>query len=152
MVLITSQVTTQIPTTKPTTTTAEEVLYTEDELFCMAAVIYNEAGSDSCSDALRRYVGYVVLNRVKDSRFPDNIRGVLEQSGQYCGMEYGVRFASRYTNPGEGHAVSRAYRIAQELLENRNSVPIPSNVLFQAEFVQGLGVFARIGNTYFCYA
>ena len=155
MVPTTSQVTTKVKVTKTTTTTtttAKEELYTEDELFCMAAVIYNEAGSDSCSDTLRRYVGYVVLNRVSDHRFPDSIRGVIEQYGQYCGMEYGVRFASRHTNAGEAHAVSRAYRIAQELLENRNDVPIPSNVLFQAEFVQGVDVFAQIGNTYFCYA
>lgn len=151
MALITSQVTTPVSSTKPATTIAEEA-YTADELYCMAAVIYNEAGSDSCSDEQRALVGYVVLNRVNDSRYPNTIREVLEQSGQYCGMERGVRFAARYTNPGEGHAVSRAYAIAQELLENRNNIPVPSNVLFQAEFAQGTNVYKQIGNTYFCYA
>lgn len=127
-------------------------LYTKDELFCMAAVIYNEAGADACSDEHRALVGYVVLNRVNDSRYPNSIRGVLEQRGQYLGMGNGVEFAKRYTNPGEKHAVERAYRIAREVLENRNNIPIPENVVFQAEFKQGAGVYKHIGNTYFCYA
>lgn len=118
----------------------------------MAAVIYNEAGADACSDTHRAMVAYVVLNRVNDPRFPDSIRGVLEQRGQYHGMGNGVVFAARSSNPGEAHAVERAYRIAREVLENRNDIPIPSNVVFQAEFVQGTGVYTQIGNTYFCYA
>ena len=127
-------------------------LYTEDELFCMAAVIYNEAGGDMCSDEHRAMVGYVVLNRVNDPRFPNSIREVLEQRSQYAGMGDGVKFADRYTKPFEQHAVERAYRVAQEVLENRNNIPIPRNVVFQSEFKQGIGVYKQIGNTYFCYA
>lgn len=118
----------------------------------MAAVIYNEAGGDMCTDEHRAMVGYVVLNRVNDPRFPGSIREVLEQRGQYAGMGNGVEFAKRHTNPGEKHAVERAYRIAQEVLENRNNIPIPRNVVFQAQFKQGIGVYKQIGNTYFCYA
>lgn len=105
-----------------------------------------------CTDEWRELVGYVVLNRVNDPRFPDSIREVLEQRGQYAGMGNGVEFAKRHTNPGEKHAVERAYRIAREILENRNNIPIPANVVFQAQFKQGIGVYKQIGNTYFCYA
>lgn len=139
-------------TTLPEETEEPEVMYTDDELFCMAAVIYNEAGGNKCSDEHRALVGYVVLNRVNDPRFPDSIREVLEQRGQYAYMSKGVRFAKRHTNPGEKRAVERAYRIAREVLENRNNIPIPANVVFQAEFKQGIGVYKHLGNTYFCYA
>lgn len=118
----------------------------------MAAAIFNEAGGDACTDEHRSLVGYVILNRVNDSRYPDSIREVLEQPGQYEGMEYGIVFSDRYTNPNEQTAVARAYRVAQEVLENRNDIPIPANVVFQAEFEQGVGVYKQIGNTYFCYA
>lgn len=145
---------TEIPVqlTPETEPVKEKVPYTEDELFCLAAVIYNEAGADMCTDEQRRLVGYVVLNRANDPRFPDSIREVLEQPGQYAGMGSGVKFSKRSAYPEEAHAVERAYMIAQELLENRNDIPVPENVVFQAEFEQGIGVYKQIGNTYFCYA
>lgn len=118
----------------------------------MAAVIYNEAGGDACTDEHRALVGYTVLNRVNDIRYPGSVREVLEQKGQYADMRNGVYFAPRCTNEGERHAVERAYVIAAEVLGNRNNIPIPANVLFQAEFKQGVGTYKKIGNTYFCYA
>jgi spore germination cell wall hydrolase CwlJ-like protein len=129
-----------------------KAMYTTDELFCLAAIIYNEAGGDACTDEHRALVGYVVLNRVNDPRFANSIRRVLETPGQYVGMQDGVKFSERYTAPGEKHAVERAYKVAQEVLENRNNIPIPETVVFQAEFVQGAGIYKQMGNTYFCYA
>lgn len=158
-VLITSQTPINTPAeaecvSSPVQPTPEEPeeLYTVDELYCMAAVIYNEAGGDSCTDEHRELVGYVVLNRVNDSRYFDSIREVLEQRGQYAGMENGVVFAERHTKPEEAHAFERAYVTARKVLENRNNIPIPANVLFQSEFAQGTGVYKHLGNTYFCYA
>lgn len=119
----------------------------------MAVVIYNEAGGSASTDEEREYVGYVVLNRVNDSRYPDSIRGVLEQPGQYYGMgSKGVHFAKRSSNPNEAYALERAWDTAKKVLENRNDIPIPKNVVFQAEFKQGIGVYKQIGTTYFCYA
>ena len=129
-----------------------EVTYTEDELFYMAATIYNEAGSDSCSDDTRRLVGYVVLNRVNSSRFPNTIKGVLEQKRQY-GTFYrtGIKFADRHTSTGEKNAVDRAYRIAREVLE-AEEIPIPSSVVFQAEFKQGSSIYKYQDGIYFCHS
>ena len=129
----------------------KELNYTYDELYCLAVAIYNEAGSNSCTDQQREYVGYVILNRVNDSRFPNTIRGVLEQPGQYEGLgTKGVSFAKRASNSTESKALERAWSTAQKVLENRNNIPIPSNVVFQAEFKQGKSVYKKIGNTYFC--
>lgn len=119
----------------------------------MAVVIYNEAGGDACSDEVRELVGYVVLNRVNDPRFPDTIRGVLEYPGQYAGLgDKGVYFAKRFSNAYEGPALERAWKTAKKVLENRNDIPIPASVVFQAEFKQGVGVYKHLGNMYFCYA
>ena len=131
----------------------EEVPYTHDELYCMAVVIYNEAGGDRCTDEERELVGYVVLNRVNDSRYPDTIREVLEEPGQYEGLgTKGVHFAERSQDALEADALERAWETAKVVLENRNNIPIPENVLFQARFKQGIGTYKQIGNTYFCYA
>lgn len=135
-------------------TVAETKLnYTEDELFCMAAAIYNEAGSENCSDDTRRMVGYVILNRVNDIRYPNTIRGVLEEKGQYGRFYYtGIEFLDRGDSYWESHYQDRAYRIAAEVLESRDNIPIPSNVLFQAEFKQGVSVYKYQDGLYFCCA
>lgn len=129
-----------------------EPAYTEDELFCMAAAIYNEAGGDAWSDDTRRLVGYVILNRVNDSRYPNTIREVLEQRWQYGRFCItGVKFADRHTLPQEKHAVDRAYRIAKEVLE-MEEVPIPKEVIYQAEFQQGTSLYKYQDGFYFCCA
>ena len=133
-------------------TTDTELKYTQDELFYMAAAIYNEAGGDYCSDDTRRLVGYVILNRVNDARFPDTIKEVLEQKNQYGLFYYtGIKFADRHTLPQEQHAVERAYEIAKEVLETE-SIPIPSSVVFQAEFEQGTSIYRYQDGLYFCHA
>lgn len=131
--------------------TKQSTCYTEDELFCMAAAIYNEAGGDECSDTTRRLVGYVILNRVNHSAYPDTIREVLEDRGQY-GMFYytGVEFVNRGSTASEEQAIERAYIIAEEVLQNRYNVPIPSNVVFQAEFEQGDSIYTCQDGLYFC--
>ncbi len=48
-------------------------------------IMYAEAGSYWLGDEWKLYVGEVVLNRVESPEFPDTIREVLEQPGQYYG-------------------------------------------------------------------
>lgn len=122
----------------PMLSPTEEPSYTEDELFCLAAVIYNEAGGDACCDECRYRVGDVVLNRVADGRFGgDTIREVLEAPGQY-GMASGVRFAARSENPGEQEAVERAWETARKLLSGEHhSALYGEGYVWQATFRQG---------------
>lgn len=144
-----------VSTTQPaeTTTTFTPLNYTDDELFCMAAAIYNEAGGDACSDDTRRMVGYVILNRVNDDRYPNTVREVLEDKGQYGRFYYtGVEFVNRSDSYWESCAQDRAYRIAEEVLKSRNNIPIPSNVVFQSEYEQGVSIYKHQDGLYFCCA
>lgn len=112
----------------------------EKDIELMAHLLYAEAGSDWCSDELMYYVGSVALNRVESDIFPDTLEDVVYQQGQYaCTWDGGL-----YKEPNE-----RAYRIARDLIEN-GSV-LPANVVFQAEFTQGSGVYIQEQNMYFCY-
>lgn len=112
-----------------------------DELYMLSHLIYAEAGSSTCSDTTRYYVGSVVLNRVKNDWFKeDTIEEVIFADGQYACTWLGTY----YNEPTE-----RCVEIARDLLEN-GSV-LPENVVFQAEFKQGDGVYDYMDNTYFCY-
>lgn len=124
--------------------------YTEEDLFNMACVIYQEAGGDLASDETRLLVGSVVLNRVNHPMFPNTIKGVLEQHKQY-GVFYktGIKFPKRAEHEGEQHAVKRAYVLARQLLEEGSICD--ASVIWQAEFKQGKGVYAYQDGIYFCF-
>ena len=119
----------------------EEIEMDPEELELLACVIYQEAGADYCCDDCRRRVADVVLNRVEDDRFPDNIQDVLTQKRQY-GRYYwtGVVWPERAQNDCEKHAVERAYRIAEEVLKGEHSELYGEGYIWQAEFKQGTGV------------
>ena len=138
------------PTTIPETTVAEiEPPYTADELEMLALVIYQEAGGDGCSDETRLMVGTVVMNRVADPRFPDTLYGVLTQRAQYGRLHWtGLVWPDRASNPGEIHAVARAYACAERILLGERV--LPEDVIWQAEFIQGTEVVAHKDGIYFC--
>lgn len=140
------------PPTVPETTEAEtepEPPYTADELEMLALVIYQEAGGDACSDETRMMVGTVVMNRVADPRFPDTLYGVLTQRAQYGRLHWtGLVWPTRASNPGEAHAVERAYECAERILQGERL--LPSDVIWQAEFPQGSEVVVYQDGTYFC--
>lgn len=116
----------------------------EDDVYYLAAAIYREAGGES--DYVQLLVANVIINRVNSAMYPNTIYGVLTQRGQYGMMwKYGVSFPS-----GADEATkTRCYDIARRILGGERVCP--ENVLFQAEFPQGSGVFAKVGNIYFCY-
>lgn len=147
-------------TTTPTEPSVEETVeeetiptetaypYTEEELEYLSLVIYQEAGGDRCSDETRLMVGTVVMNRVEDDRFPDTIREVILQRGQYGRLYWtGPTWPARRWNKGEAHAVERAYAIAERILNGERA--FGKDVVFQAEFVQGK-IVAHQDGFYFC--
>ena len=118
----------------------EIVTYTEEELELLARVIFAEAGSNWCSDKMQQYTGSVVLNRMASPLFPNTMREVVYQRGQYsCASSGNIN-----KTPNE-----RAYNCARFLLEN-GSV-LPSNVIFQSQHRQGDGLYEQVQNMYFCY-
>lgn len=124
------------PITKPSSESNKS--YTEDDLYVLSHVIFAEAGN--CSWEHQIGVGSVVLNRVKDERFPNTIEGVVFQEGQYACTWLG----GYYNEPSQ-----TSIDVATYLLENGSQ--FPEYCIFQAEFLQGDSVYKKIGNTYFCY-
>lgn len=135
------------PEPMPEAMTAGAALEPEAELTEMLACgIYQEAGGDECSDDTRRKVGDVMLNRVRDKRFPYTLEAVLTAPGQYGRFsKTGVVWPERAGNPGEKHAVERAYRIAEELLSGQHSELYGQGYVWQAEFEQGSEGFWQDG-------
>lgn len=137
------------PTEPEPTVEETEAPYAIEELEMLALVIYQEAGSDACSDATRLMVGTVVMNRVADKRFPDTLYGVLTQRAQYGRLHWtGLVWPERASNPGEAHAVARAYECAERVLLGERV--LPEDVIWQAEFTQGTEVVAYQDGMYFC--
>ena len=93
--------------------------YDETDLAMLAAIIECEAGNQPYEGLIA--VGSVVVNRVKDPRFPDSIEGVLFAQGQFTPVASG-RFAIVYSRG----AMSRCYQAAQEVLNGR----INTNALY----------------------
>lgn len=126
-------------TTTTTTTTKKVASYSEDDLYVLSHCMYGEAGGHG--EKLLSYVGSVVLNRVKYKSFPNTIRGVVFQKGQYA-----CTWDGNYNKTPDALTI----RVAKQLLTN-GSV-LPSNVVFQAGFRQGSGTYAVVDGVYFCYA
>lgn len=124
--------------------------YTDEELDILALIVYQEAGGDGVSDDTRRLVAQVFLNRVNDSRFPDSFYEVATEERQYGRLYWtGIVWPDRASSQAEAHAVERAYKIAQEVLESDEPI-CPEGVIFQAEFVQG-EIYAEQDGMYFCF-
>lgn len=134
-------------TTEPVTTETTELSKsscTEDDLFYLAAAVCREAGGSS--EEIQLLVANVVINRVNSSRYPNTIYGVLTQYMQYGTMwKYGVSFPE-WADQG---VKDQCYSVARRILDGERVCP--SNVLFQAEFKQGSGVYKEIDGFYFCY-
>lgn len=129
--------------------TEPEPTYSEADLEMLALVIYQEAGGDACSDETRLMVGNVVLNRVADERFPDTIEEVLLQERQYGRLHWtGLVWPERANKSVEAHAVERAYKCAERVLNGE--LLLPEDVIWQAEFKQGTEVVAEQDGFYFC--
>ena len=127
-------------------TGSREVKIAFEDLFLLAKVITSEAGSERLSDEWRMCVGEVVLNRVASPEFPGTVKEVIMQEGQYEGVNTDEFLY--YLNPTEA-SVDAALRL---LMGERLMEP---QVVFQANFPQGGGVYARYydslyGYTYFC--
>jgi spore germination cell wall hydrolase CwlJ-like protein len=112
----------------------------EEELELLAHLLVGEAGSDWCSDEMIYYVGSVALNRVASKHFPDTLEEVIFAKGQYaCTWDGNFN-----REPSERH-----YKIAEDLLLNGSI--LPPDVVYQAEFKQGSGVYKKVQNMYFCH-
>lgn len=107
-------------------------------IWWLSCALYHECrGLD---DEAQIAVASVIMNRVKSNKFPNTIFEVLVQPGQYAFVNDEIIW---------GEPDERAIKNAEYVYWNGSQ--IPENVLFQAEFLQGSGVWKQIDNQYFCY-
>lgn len=115
-----------------------------DDLLLLSRLIDAMAGSDWLTEDFRLCVGEVVLNRVASPEFPNTLREVIYQRGQYT-VTQGARFASLVPRR---ECVDAALRLLQG---ERHMVPA---VVYQADYLQGELFIVyndrRLGSTYFC--
>lgn len=115
----------------------EEQYYIDLEL--LAHLIHSEVGDDG--EEAMYYAGSVVLNRMRNGEYPDDLYSVIYQKGQYEVTWNGGLYRDTPSDI--------AYEVAADLLEEGSI--LPEGVVYQAEFEQGSDTFKIIGNTYFCY-
>lgn len=121
----------------------------------IACVVFNEAGY-GCTDRHQELVAAVIVNRVADPRFPDTVYDVVTQK---TGEHY--QYHPAYATPGswawERAVNSDVWEHCLEIAEKALSglVDCPPDVLYQANFEQGTGVYecgyTSYSVTYFCY-
>lgn len=117
-----------------------EPTYSEEDLRLLSRVIMGEAGH--CDRNMKLYVGSVVVNRVNSPYFPDTYNDVIYQNGQYSVTWHKNSYF--YQEPN-----AECVEVATFLLTNGSVLPY--NVLYQANFKQGNGVYLHYQNMYFCY-
>lgn len=114
-------------------------LYDEEEAELLAKLITAEQGYDK--DKYCYYLtGSVVLNRMCSDEFPNTLYEVIYQRGQY---------ACTWNGMIKNDYDPVAFEVAKKLLVEGTT--IPETVVFQAEFVQGSGIYEYMNNTYYCY-
>lgn len=116
----------------------EDIPYSQDDYEVMVQILTGECQNQGwdCQVA----VGSVALNRVAHEWYPDTLYAVAHQKGQYACF----KDKNAYREPTE-----LTLEVADYLL--RNGSQLPSNVIYQAQFKQGSGVYKQIGNQIFCY-
>lgn len=134
-------------TTPPDDETQPEnsVTYSDDDLYYLAAAVCREAGGEP--EEIQLLVANVIINRVNSDLYPNTIYGVLTQRNQYGTMwRDGVSFPSWATD----EVKEQCYSVARRILEGERFCP--ENVIFQAEFQQGSGIYKYFEEGYyFCY-
>ena len=89
--------------------------YTQSDLTLMAAIIQAEADNQSYEGKLA--VGSVVMNRVKSSKFPNTVSGVIYQKNQFAPVNDGHLALILERGPNE-----TCYRAARQVLEGYRNV------------------------------
>ena len=132
--------------------------YSDEDIRILTTTVFHEAGHTT--EQLRQYVAQVVLNRVEDSRFPDTVKGVITQPGQYS-TKYATVEAANAIQATDSKNGTYYYGICEDSVKAAmmGQVEMHSNVLYQANFSQGKGVWKSVyfnsgwyaSTSYFCY-
>ena len=115
----------------------ENIYVDEDDVVLLAKLIYGESRGNT--DEAQCLTASVVMNRVKHPKYPNTIYDVIHQPGQYS-------VANKIDS----------YTPTEKELKNARIVlsgqfECPDNVVYQAMFKQGTGVYKCINGEYYCY-
>lgn len=114
--------------------------YTQEDINLLAEVMYHENWNTDSEHLAAYYTGAVVMNRVKSKDWPNTIKEVLYQRGQYSTTK---KFFTKEI-PVE------CYELAEMIL--REGTPdVPENVIFQSMRKLGKGTWKKVNTDYFCY-
>ena len=114
--------------------------YTQEDINLLAEVMYHENWNTDSEHLAAYYTGAVVMNRVKSKEWPNTIKEVLYQRGQYSTTK---KFFTKEI-PAE------CYELAEMIL--REGTPdVPENVIFQSMRKLGKGTWKKVNTDYFCY-
>ena len=120
----------------------EVISITNDELYLLSKLVSSEARGESYEGQVA--VAAVVINRVLDSRFPDNIKDVIYQKNAFSVVNNG----EIYKSPTDS-----AYKAAREALYG--SDPTSGAIYFwnpeiaTCSWIKTLDPYKRIGNHVF---
>ncbi|MDO4516654.1 MAG: cell wall hydrolase [Bacillota bacterium] len=132
--------------------------YTWDDIRILTTTVYHEAGCTT--EQLRQYVAQVALNRVKDSRFPNTVYGVITQRGQYSTKYATTEAAQAIKNKDAANGTNYWQTCKNSVIQAmKGKTDMPSNVIYQANFTQGSGLWKSVyfnsgwfaSTSYFCY-
>lgn len=126
---------------------AKKKKYTASELRYMTAIIYCEARGESYQG--KKAVGIVVMNRVRSTKFPDTIKKVIYQSGQFAPVRNGSlnRALDLYDSQNKKGKIKgtmkTCMKAAKEVLNGSTTVTVNGkkkemkNYLFFSRYVSG---------------
>lgn len=126
--------------------------YTQQDIDIVASVVYNEAAHRT-TERHKELVAACVVNRVNSPWLGNTVYEVVCWPGQY--LPAYAQYGSWYMNRAmESEMWPHLCEIAEKAL--RGEVDIPYDVVGQAEFIQGRGVYEThytdYSVTYFCYS
>lgn len=111
----------------------------KEEVDLLAEVIYWENWHTDKEHLAAYYTGAVVMNRVNSKAWPDTVKGVLYQKGQYSTTKY---FYTKEIPP-------ECYEMARDIYKN-GTPDVPEDIIFQA--MRPLGkTWKKVNTDYFCY-
>ena len=102
--------------------------YTKSELRLMASIINCEAGGESYQGKLA--VGIVIMNRMDSKAFPNSLRGVIYQRGQFSPVRNGM-LNKKLTQYDAGKIKNKQWKdcikAAKAVLEGQTYVKVNGN-------------------------
>lgn len=128
----------------------EENVENESDLYWLSHLIMAEEEGASYENKLM--CGLVAMNRVKDKSYPNTLEEVIFQKDKKGNVQYACiksindKKARIYLEPNED-----SMQAAKEILSENCSITIPENVVYQAEYPLGSGVYKKIGNQIYSY-